>query len=383
MEALLARVDTHTVPMGRSLESRRSHDHKITPIPRATPTSAPEAESSTQAAMRAELQSIREERDRLRCELVDSCAEVADYRELQMELAQACARVATLDREMARLSATLDRPPAPTAVPLPPATFLSSEQALSAPPPISMPAPATVYTIPPPMSKNVGLKRMEETIRALQASETRPHASYGDYSLFLGMRLPSKFKIPKFKTYEGTTDPRHHLRHYRGKMLQYLEYEEFVIHSFQDSLSGSALDWFITKEMVQGQMFEEYATKWHAQAAKHIPPISEVQQIQLFHSTLRGVYYSHLLAHTSSFFDLIEAGKKLDLGIKLGRMEGPTSKGEESSKKVPTTTSSSSGRRGKEFSVNAVNPAHSTPQQYSVNLTTAPTVAPAYFPPPP
>ncbi|OWM75281.1 hypothetical protein CDL15_Pgr020945 [Punica granatum] len=59
--------------------------------------------------MRAELQSIREERDRLRCELVDSRAEVADYKELQTELTRARARVAHLDREMARLSATLDR----------------------------------------------------------------------------------------------------------------------------------------------------------------------------------------------------------------------------------------------------------------------------------
>ncbi|PKI67832.1 hypothetical protein CRG98_011805 [Punica granatum] len=65
-------------------------------------------------------------------------------------------------------------------------------------------------------------------------------------ALFPGMRLPPKFKVPEFKTYEGTTDPRHHLRHYRGKMLPYWEYEEFVIHSFQDSLSGSALDWFMS-----------------------------------------------------------------------------------------------------------------------------------------
>ncbi|PKH69531.1 hypothetical protein CRG98_050102, partial [Punica granatum] len=90
------------------------------------------------------------------------------------------------------------------------------------------------------------LKRMEETIRALQASDARPDARYGDCSPFPGMRLPPKFRIPEFKTYEGTTDPRHHLRHYRGKMLQYWEYEEFVIHSFQDSLSGSALDWFMS-----------------------------------------------------------------------------------------------------------------------------------------
>ncbi|XP_031392177.1 leucine-rich repeat extensin-like protein 5 [Punica granatum] len=43
-------------------------------------------------------------------------------------------------------------PPAPTAVPLPPAAFLSSDQVLSAPPPFSMPAPAVVYTVPPPMA---------------------------------------------------------------------------------------------------------------------------------------------------------------------------------------------------------------------------------------
>ncbi|PKH99472.1 hypothetical protein CRG98_049653, partial [Punica granatum] len=77
--------------------------------PRAAPTPTPEAESSTQAAMRAELRAIREERDRLRCELVDSRAEVADYGELQTELARARTRVVHLDREMARLSAKLDR----------------------------------------------------------------------------------------------------------------------------------------------------------------------------------------------------------------------------------------------------------------------------------
>ncbi|PKI41952.1 hypothetical protein CRG98_037659 [Punica granatum] len=62
---------------------------QTTPTPRVTPTPAPEAESSTQAAMRVELRAIREERDRLCCELVDSCAEVADYRELQTEQGRA------------------------------------------------------------------------------------------------------------------------------------------------------------------------------------------------------------------------------------------------------------------------------------------------------
>ncbi|OWM86320.1 hypothetical protein CDL15_Pgr020628 [Punica granatum] len=171
MEALLARADALTVPMGRPMESRRPHDHRMsrdsparflqireirrqwdtstiqrlyypehptdeerafsatsayvarfypqgstppqrsqaTPTTRATFTPAPEAESSIQAAMRVELRTIREERDRLRCELVDSRTKVADYRELQTELARARAQVVHLDREMARLSARLDR----------------------------------------------------------------------------------------------------------------------------------------------------------------------------------------------------------------------------------------------------------------------------------
>ncbi|PKI58754.1 hypothetical protein CRG98_020861 [Punica granatum] len=61
-------------------------------------------------------------------------------------------------------------------------------------------------------------------------------------------------------------------------------------------------------------------------------------------------------------------------------MEGPTNKGEEPSKKASTMTTSSSGRRGKEVTVNAVNPAHPTPQQYSVNFTFAPPVVPTYAP---
>ncbi|PKI56662.1 hypothetical protein CRG98_022950 [Punica granatum] len=50
--------------------------------PASPPAVASEAESSAHRAMRMELQSIREERDRLRCELVDTHAELADYREL-------------------------------------------------------------------------------------------------------------------------------------------------------------------------------------------------------------------------------------------------------------------------------------------------------------
>ncbi|PKI60935.1 hypothetical protein CRG98_018681 [Punica granatum] len=89
-----------------------------------------------------------------------------------------------------------------------------------------------------------------------------------------------------------------------------------------------------------------------------------------------------MLAKTSSFSDLIEAGKKLDMGIKLGRMEGPAGKGKgEPSRRTTPGAPSTGGRKGKETAVNVVNPGHPTAQPYSVNFTPAPSSTPGYTPP--
>ncbi|PKI73169.1 hypothetical protein CRG98_006456 [Punica granatum] len=106
--------------------------------------------------------------------------------------------------------------PAPTAVPLPPAAFLTSDQfppysslhphaglSYPAPPPINTtfhepgtPAHAAQFASPTHFFPEADaeqerrLKRMEETIRALQANDARPDARYGGCSLFPGMRLP-------------------------------------------------------------------------------------------------------------------------------------------------------------------------------------------------
>ncbi|PKI49029.1 hypothetical protein CRG98_030616 [Punica granatum] len=246
-----------------------------------------------------------------------------------------------------------------------------------APPPLNIPltesgtpiqtAPLALPTNIPPKAKNEQekrIRRMEETIRALQVGNSRLDHGDSDWNLFPGMRLPPKIKIPDFKRYDGTRDPRHHLRHYQSKMLSYCDYKEFVIQIFQDSLMGSALDWFMTLKASD-----------RGKAAKHIPPITERQQVQLFHSTLRGAYYSHLLAHTSSFSDLIEAGKKLDMGVKLGRIEGPSRKkdGETSKKQIAGTS-----RRGKDATVGAINSGHQASQPILVDYTPALQTSQAY-----
>ncbi|PKI72793.1 hypothetical protein CRG98_006822 [Punica granatum] len=258
-------------------------------------------------------------------------------------------------------------PPAPTAVPLPPTAFFTSDQVLSAPPPVSMLVPAAIYAAPPPTvfpASSAPAPTHPQVAELPSYPPLQPHTSFPYQApppintTFPKPGTPTHFKIPEFKTYEGTTDPRHHLRHYRGKMLQYWEYEEFVIHSFQDSPSRSALDWLMSLRAEDIPTWEDLSQKFTDQyryCAEAPPTLLELSTKEM-------------------------AGKKLDLGIKLGRMENPASKGEESPKKVPATSSSSGGRRGKEVSVNAVNMAHQAPQQYSVNFTFAPPVAPSYAP---
>ncbi|PKI51092.1 hypothetical protein CRG98_028521 [Punica granatum] len=307
-----------------------------------------------------------EERDRLRCELVDIRSELTDHRELQSELPQTHARIASLDREITHLSAMLDRarakacknrasssftlpperrppvdlnlvippiyvtdcediafstmthapavdpisnplppPPAPTMVPLPQAAFLSMDSTMHALPPLAIPPQLQIYTVPPP---------------------TVPPVTMAQAPISTMDHFPFQAPQPQYR--------------------------------FCAEMPPTLLDLSMS-EMKENQTFDAYATKWRGKAAKHIPPITERQQVQLFHSMLRGAYYSHLLAHTSSFSELIEVGKKLDVGVKLGRIEGPSKKKDgESSKKQTAGTS----RKGKDATIGTVNPGRQNPQ---------------------
>ncbi|PKI50213.1 hypothetical protein CRG98_029396 [Punica granatum] len=70
------------------------------------------------------------------------------------------------------------------------------------------------------------------------------------------------------------------------------------------------------------------------------------------------------------------------MGIKLGRMEGPAGKGEEEpSRKTIAGASSTGGRKGKETTVNVVNPGHRGTQPYWVNFAPTPPSTPGYAPP--
>ncbi|PKI73237.1 hypothetical protein CRG98_006372 [Punica granatum] len=242
------------------------HPHGLAPVHRlrtsrilqALQADILDAESSVQGAMRTELQSIREERDRLRCELMDTRSELTDHIELRRELAQTRARVANQDREIARLSATLDRARAKKRkdTPLMPA---HSQTPLTQV--ISPPIPADISTahsgVPighlPPTAQTASNLVDSARFTALEGMVNQLATNMAtNMTELIAMlrdqnRASSSFTPPPEHRPIVDPNPTVPLTFVsESKMLSYWDYEEFVIQTFQDSLTGSALDWFMT-----------------------------------------------------------------------------------------------------------------------------------------
>ncbi|PKI58254.1 hypothetical protein CRG98_021336, partial [Punica granatum] len=270
----------------------------------------------------------------------------------------------------------LPPPLAPTTVPLPPAAFLSADSVMHTLPPLTIPAQPPIYIMPPPTvhpiisaqvptptmdhfsfqtpqpqisfsypappplnippselgtptqaapaapSKNIPLeaetqqerriRRMEETIRALQAGTTRINYDW-------------------FMTLKATDIPT-----WADLSQKFLDQYKFYAETAPTLLELN------TMEMKENQAFEAYASEWRGKATKH----------------------------------LIEAGKKLDMGIKLGRIKGSTKKKEE--EETPKKHTTGTSRRTKDTTVSAVNLRHQSSQQFPVNYTPAPSVSQTY-----
>ncbi|PKI59244.1 hypothetical protein CRG98_020324 [Punica granatum] len=171
-------------------------------------------------------------------------------------------------------------------------------------------------------------------------------------------------------------DPGHHIRHYQGKMLQYWKYEKFIIHKFQDSLTGPALNWFMSLRaadiLTLTDLFRKFIDQYQycAETPSFLLELSTVEMVPKFQGLCRQVVCSSGEAYSP-------ISEKLDMGIKLGRIKGQTRR-ERSSKKTTVGASSTSGKKGKEASINVVNPGRWAPQRYSMNFALAPPAAQMY-----
>ena len=93
--------------------------------------------------------------------------------------------------------------------------------------------------------------KLEVLGKRLRAIEGRSSHEFGDavgLCLVPDVVIPPKFKVSDFEKYKGTTCLKSHLTMYCRKMAAHAHNEKLLIHCFQDSLGGVALNWYMHLE---------------------------------------------------------------------------------------------------------------------------------------
>ena len=67
---------------------------------------------------------------------------------------------------------------------------------------------------------------------------------YNELCFFQDMQLFLGFKVPKFSKYDGTRNPKMHLKMFANKLGKPMDDENLLVHLFHKSLEGDALDWY-------------------------------------------------------------------------------------------------------------------------------------------
>ena len=92
-----------------------------------------------------------------------------------------------------------------------------------------------------------------------------PGLDFEELGLVSGVVIPQKFKVPTFAKYDGVSCPKLHLRSYVRKIQPHTADKNMWVHFFQESLSGTQLDWFYQLEETNVHNWEELAAAFYKQ----------------------------------------------------------------------------------------------------------------------
>src|SRR4051812_47553282 len=205
-------------------------------------------------------------------------------------------------------------------------------------------------------------QQLEDRMKAMEIQKIHG-LDFNDLGLVSDIVIPPKFKVPFFAKYDGVSCPKLHLRSYVRKILPHTADNKLWIHFFQESLSGTQLEWYyqlestkvhtwedlaaafykqyqynadlaLTRTQLRGismapkESFKGYAQKWRYLAGRVQPPLSDRELVDMFMGTLTSPFYSHLLGSSSSgFTDLILTGGHVESGIQNGKIQIGSSSG--------------------------------------------------------
>jgi len=92
------------------------------------------------------------------------------------------------------------------------------------------------------------LEILEERLRMIEGASSCEFGDVAGLCLVPDVVIPLKFKVPDFEKYKGGTCPKSHLTMYCRKMATHAHDKKLLMHFFQESLTGVALNWYMHLE---------------------------------------------------------------------------------------------------------------------------------------
>ena len=100
---------------------------------------------------------------------------------------------------------------------------------------------------------------LEDRLRAIEGSDLFDPIRAAEVCLVLNIVIPKKFRVPEFVKYTGMECPKTHLRSYYNKMAEVINDNKILIYFFQDSLTGSALSWYMRLDNIRIKKWTDLA----------------------------------------------------------------------------------------------------------------------------
>jgi hypothetical protein len=202
------------------------------------------------------------------------------------------------------------------------------------------------------------LSALGERLRAVEGNDWFDPIRAAEVCLVPNIIVPKNFRIPEFIKYTGLECPNTHLRSYCNKMAKVIHEDRMLIYFFQDSLTGSALSWYMRLDNIKIKTWKElvhaflkqykfnleiapdrtilmamgkesqesvraYAQRWRDKATYVQPPLIDTEMVMLFANTFQSPYYEHLIgSSTQHFHEVVRIAERIEQVMKRGKIEG-------------------------------------------------------------
>ena len=101
----------------------------------------------------------------------------------------------------------------------------------------------------PRQSENINMQQrcnlLDKRLKEIEGMDDLRSVDPKELSLVSDVVIPPKFKMPKFKKYDGTKCPENYLATYCNKMAGHTYNEDLLIHVFYDSLARAVTQWYM------------------------------------------------------------------------------------------------------------------------------------------